>query len=123
MAVILLLSVNAFFLEVEFVNFISLQSSDILLDDGVKMSHFVYWQITKKTLKLFLLIFWCKILSCQELRRCWGTEEVSVSCIFVCVISFKGLSHSTWTFWVDFSKFDYLDHIFNAQYCNDQKYL
>ena len=37
-----------------------------------------------------------------------------MSCIFVCVISFKGLSHSTWTFWVHFSKFDHLDHIFNA---------
>ena len=57
MAVILLLSVNAFFLEVEIVNFVSLQNSDILLDDGVKMSHFVYWQITKKNFETFFAYF------------------------------------------------------------------
>ena len=57
MAVILLLSVNAFFLEVEIVNSISLQNYNILLDDGVKMSHFVYWQITKKNFETFFAYF------------------------------------------------------------------
>ena len=57
MAVILRLSVNAFFLEVEIVNSISLQNYNILLDDGVKMSHFVYWQITKKNFETFFAYF------------------------------------------------------------------